>query len=154
MERYRQRKKKKKCNAVQLLVKQTTLRVAHGKRQRTKTGSDLLAKLSFDKGSTVSAGEAGREREMLHKRRRREREREGESGGALKKNDKNRALGEIREKRQEDNKETSGGERDKDHQLVTPSHFNGPNKKLAVCVCVCWGGQTMSSHRQKHERNT
>lgn len=63
-----QTKKEKKCNAVQLLVKQTTWRAAHGKRQRTKTGSDLLAKLSFNKGSTVSAGEGGRETEMLHKR--------------------------------------------------------------------------------------
>lgn len=58
-----QTKEEKKCNAVQLLVKQTTWRAARGKRERTKNVNHLLAKLSFNKGSSVRAGEGEEDRQ-------------------------------------------------------------------------------------------
>lgn len=51
MERYRQRENKEvQCSSA---AGKTTLRGAYSKKGRTKSESDLLANLSFNKGCTV-----------------------------------------------------------------------------------------------------
>lgn len=90
---------------------------------------------------------------------------ENKKDRAVKKNDKNRARGEIRKmagKQQRDywgEMSRRGDVRytvscgDKDDQLLTPPHFNCQNKKLVQASCVLFSlektGQTMSS--QQHE---
>lgn len=121
---------------------------------RTKSLIDLLANLSFNKGSTV--------RPAAESERRSARKKEWWSG---KENDKNNVGGQIKKmagKQQRDywrDMMRQGdvcyvvSERDKDDHLLTPLHFNWQNKKLVMalfCSLLTKMGQTIKSHRWKH----
>lgn len=116
---------------------------------RTKSLIDLLANLSFNKGSTV--------RPAAESERRSARKKEWWSG---KENDKNNVGGQIKKmagKQQRDywrDMMRQGdvcyvvSERDKDDHLLTPLHFNWQNKKLVMALFALfwqrWGRQRVT----------